>query len=123
MVEKGVVCDFGVRRDGTRKVGGICVVLLDLRRCLTAGRIDVDVDIVGGSSQWRWVSHLSTQIVDLQNISSSNPSEPVTVLSSTASDRPRCAPQSGTTSPIFHLIFVTQTSRLSRKFSDLCCRS
>lgn len=51
MLEKGVICCclIGERmRDGRRKEGGDCSVLLDWRTLRTAGRKTVGVDISGG---------------------------------------------------------------------------
>jgi hypothetical protein len=42
-----------VRREGRRKVGGCCRILVGLRSCFSAGRSVVDVDILDGGRQWR----------------------------------------------------------------------
>jgi hypothetical protein len=55
LLEKGLLCMVGARREGRRKVGGVCCILLVLSRCLIPGRIAVEVDIVNDGSQWRCV--------------------------------------------------------------------
>lgn len=42
-----------MKREGRRKVGGCCRILVGLRSCFSAGRSVVDVDILDGGRQWR----------------------------------------------------------------------
>lgn len=62
---------IGVRREGRRKVGGVCCPLLDCKSLRTAGRKAVGVDIVGGGAQWRvdiilFLCHQNTKSLEMQ---------------------------------------------------------